>query len=92
MGKYQVKEDNRYYKSMRMESNALVVEVKEAHRHSADTFDPACIRIFHSPSKWVGDRFSVTLKNREELKEYITMLQDFDAKFGHLLDLVQEKS
>ena len=97
--KYTTKEDTLYYKSMRLTSSNLNVEVTEAHDYSYTNrnnelkgkLSPATIKIFHSPSKYDGDRFSVTLKDRQELNDYIGMLRDFEAKFGHLLDVVLTK-
>jgi len=84
MTKHETKEDVLYYKSMRMTSAQLVVEVREK-----TSYDPALVKIFHSPSKWEQDKFHVQLKNRGELKDYIAMLIDFEQRFGDLLDQTQ---
>lgn len=83
MSKHTTKEDTLYYKSMRLTNAQLVVEVKEKTE-----FDPADVSIFHSPSKY-ENKFRIQLKNRQELREYIAMLQDFDYRFGNLLDEMQ---
>jgi len=100
MSSYEVKEDALYYKSMRLKSAQLVVEVKEAADYSytdnktgerKDNFEPAIVNIFHSPAKFpLQDKFKVCLKNRGELKEYIAMLVDFEQRFGDFLDQVQK--
>jgi len=97
MANHEVREDVLYYKSMRLKSAQLVVEVKEAADYSyvddagerVEQLEPARVSIFHSPAKWDQDKFNVRLKNRAELKEYIAMLEDFEQKFGDLLDQVQ---
>jgi uncharacterized protein YajQ (UPF0234 family) len=100
MATYEVKEDTLYYKSMRLKSAQLVVEVREAADYSytdsngkrIGQAEDAKVTIFHSAAKWDQDKFHIQLKNRTELQEYISMLQEFDKKYGHLLDLVQNDS
>lgn len=97
MTKHTKREDVQYRKSMMLTSASLVVEVREKADYShkdADgkqitNIDPAYVEIFHSPARFDSDRFKVHLKNRQELKDYIEMLVDFEATFGTLLDDVQ---
>ena len=82
--KHTKEESTQYYKSMRLLSTNLVVEVQEKSNIS-----PGDVRIYHSPRKWDDDQFMVHLKDRQGLRDYIAMLQDFDETYGHLLDQIQ---
>lgn len=84
--KHTTKEDVKYYKSMTLTSNNLVISVKES-----TVEEPASISIFHSPSRFEQDKFRIRLKDRKELQDYIDMLVDFSERFGELLDNVQKK-
>lgn len=82
--KYDVQDRQQFYKRLVLKSTNLVVEVKEKSE-----WDNGEITIYHSPRKWDDSQFKVHLKDRQDLKDYITMLQDFDREYGGLLDMVE---
>jgi len=96
--KHQTIENTLYSKRMFLKSSGLTVEVKEKADYSFTNTDeervenikPAEVLIYHSPGKFNQDRFSIRLKDRKALKEYIAMLVDFEKRFGDLLDKVQK--
>jgi hypothetical protein len=98
MSKIETNDKSLYYKRMTLVSASLTVEVKEKADYSYTNSDGkkikqiehAYVRIFHSPSKFIN-KDVIELNTREELKDYIKMLQDFDSKYGHYLEEVQKK-
>lgn len=91
------KEDKPYYKRMILNNSSLLIQVNEKADYSytdgkgkrIEQIEPAEVTIYHSPRYWEDDNFQLHLKNRQQLKDYIKTLQDFEEKHGDLLDMVQ---
>lgn len=79
--KTEIRDETLYYKSIRLASTGIVVEVKEK-----SPWDDGAISLFHSPARFDQGHNCLLLRDRQDLKDYIAMLQDFDERFGEQLD------
>ena len=76
------KEDTLYYRSMTLTGKDLTIQLNELGKE---------ICIFHSPRRWNDSNFQVHLTSRKDLQAYILMLQDFEQRYGDLLDDILSK-
>lgn len=81
---HDITDDVMYYKAVRLVSTGIVVRVDEK-----TPWSDGAIEIFHSPSRFKEGHRTIRLKDRQDLKDYITMLQDFDERFGEQLDEIK---